>query len=158
MKKVVLYLFWIPSFICFIWFIVLNIKFDKDCAGYLEQVANANSNELALKSIDKAIKFIEENELTEGYTSILYRTESDNVGFWYENIKSCQKELSESLDSSQLEKSNILLKVRESLMTNKGELIIPRGITRYPHNTGYSIFFTISIIMLIIECIAIIDL
>ena len=132
--------------------IVKHVQFDQRCGGYLKQTADANTPELALERINTALKYIEDNNLTEGYTSVLWRTEDENIGFWYENIKACQSELANCLDGTQLEKSNVLMKVRESL-TDNGEdgtvLTIPPGISRYPSNLLFGLANTISIILLL---------
>lgn len=129
--------------------VVMNIEFRQECSGYLKQAADANSVEIALNRIDKALNYIESHGLTKGYTSILYRTENDNIGFWYENIKACKNELAVCINSTPLEKTNVLMKVRESL-TDQGEngteLTIPSGISRYPNNTLYAILNTISVL------------
>lgn len=129
--------------------IVKSIHFDQKCGGYLKQTADANTPELALERINKAISYIEENGLTTGYTSVFWKTEDENVEYWYKNIKACQKELSECMSSTQLEKTNVLMKVRETLTddSEKGtKLTIPKGISRYPHNFVYGILLTLSLI------------
>lgn len=131
--------------------IVMKIQFSQECGGYLKQAADANTPELALERINKALNYIEENNLTDGYTSVLWRTEADNVGYWYLNIKACQRELGKCLYGSQMEKSNVLMKVRESLTDNgdKGtELTIPPGISRYPNNAIWGILRVLSYIIL----------
>ena len=118
---------------------VKDIQFNQNCAGYLKQTADANTAEIALQRITLALDYIERNHLTDGYTSVLWNTEDENVGFWYENIKVCKAELKACLNSSQLEQTNVLMKVRESLMDGK-ELTIPNGISRYPNNAVWMIF------------------
>ena len=127
--------------------LIMSIQFDQNCGGYLKQAADANTVELAKQRIDIAVKYMEDNHLTDGYTSVLWRTEGDNVGYWYNNVKACQKELTECQDGSQLEKSNVLMKVRESLTDDgeKGtELTLPKGISRYPNNAIFGVLFWIS--------------
>jgi len=117
--------------------LVKSIKFDQNCGGYLKQTADANTPEIALERITLALDYIEAHDLTTGYTSILYRTEDENVEFWYKNIKACKAELENCLDGTQLEKSNVLMKVRESLTDNDSNgtsLTIPTGISRHPYN------------------------
>ena len=70
--------------------IVKSIKFDQQCAGYLKQVADANTPEIALDRITVAIDYVDANNLTEGYTSVLWRTEDENIGFWYQNLLACK--------------------------------------------------------------------
>lgn len=119
--------------------VVKSIQFNQQCAGYLKQAADANTAELALERLNRAIDYVEKNDLTDGYTSVLWKTEDENVGYWYQNLKACQSELENCLDASQLEQSNVLMKVRESL-TDNGEkgtvLTVPPGISRYPFNAG----------------------
>ena len=136
---------------------VMSIQFDQNCGGYLKQAADANTVELAMQRIDVAVKYIEERGLTDGYTSVLWRTENDNVGYWYRNVKACQKELAECQGGTQLEKSNVLMKVRESL-TDDGEkgtqLTFPQGISRYPNN---AILGVLNLVSSIILCCAILQ-
>ena len=136
--------------------VVQSIKFSQQCGGYLKQAADANTVELALERIDKAIAYIEANGLTSGYTSVLWRTEDENIEYWYRNIKACREELENNLDASSLEKSNVLMKVRETL-TDDGkegtELTVPPGISRYPYNLVYGIFLWVSAILFIIACV-----
>jgi len=132
--------------------VVKSVLFNQNCGGYLKQAADANTVELALDRVDRALEYIESKDLTHGYTSVLWRTEDENIGYWYENIKACRSELEANVDASSLEKSNVLMKVRESLTDNgeKGtELTIPPGISRYPDNLVYGIMLWISVILFV---------
>ena len=133
---------------------VKSIKFKQQCAGYLKQAADANTPEIALDRVTLALDYMEKNHLTEGYTSVVWRTEDENIGFWYKNVKACQEELAKCLDGTQLEKSNVLMKVRESL-TDNGEdgttLTVPPGISRYPQNALFGVLNTISGILLLLS-------
>lgn len=127
---------------------VKSIQFNQQCSGYLKQAADANTVELALDRVNLALGYIESHNLTNGYTSVLWRTEDENIGYWYQNIKACQKELENNLEASSLEKSNVLMKVRESLTDDgeKGtELTVPPGISRYPNNLVYGILRWLSL-------------
>jgi len=125
-----------------------SIEFDQNCGGYLKQAADANTAELAMNRLDMAVKYAEEKGLTNGYTSVFYKTEDDNIGYWYQNLKACQKELQEVIGKSQLEQTNVLMKVRESLTDNGKEgteLNVPGGIARYPYNVFYGILTLLAI-------------
>ena len=125
-----------------------SIEFDQNCGGYLKQTADANTAELALNRLDMAVKYAEEKGLTNGYTSVFYKTEDDNIGYWYQNLKACQKELKQVIGKSQLEQTNVLMKVRESLTDNGKEgteLTVPGGIARYPYNVFYGILTLLAI-------------
>jgi hypothetical protein len=140
--------------------IVKSIQFDQNCGGYLKNAADANSVELASERIGKAVEYIEANGLTEGYTSVLWRTEDENVSYWYSNIKACQKELDSCQDATQLEKSNVLMKVRESLTDNGGkgtDLTLPEGISKYPHNTLWAVLFTVNLLIKMIGWILVVS-
>ena len=130
--------------------IVKSVQFNQQCEGYLKQAADANTVELALQRVNLALDYIEGHNLTSGYTSVLYKTEDENIGYWYQNIKACQSELQNNLEASSLEKSNVLMKVRESL-TDEGEkgteLTVPPGISRYPNNLLFGILRLVSIFL-----------
>jgi len=132
--------------------LVRQIQFNQQCGGYLKQAADANSIELAIERLDIALNYIEAHDLTQGYTSVLWKTEDENVEYWYRNIKACRDELVENVDASPLQKSNMLMKVRESLTDDGGEngvkITVPPGISRYPYNAIYGILRTISWIMI----------
>ena len=162
MKGIIITLLTIVALLTPTFCVVKSIRFDQQCAGYLKQAADANTAELALDQLNKALDYVEGHNLTSGYTSALWKTEDDNIGFWYENLKACQAELQGCLEGTQLEKSNVLMKVRESL-TDDGEkgtrLTIPNGISRYPFNLPLGIMRLVSYLMLFfIFCYAIYEL
>jgi len=128
-----------------------SIMFNKNCSGYIKQAADANTVELAMERLDVAIKYAESEHLTDGYTSVFYKTESDNIGFWYQNLLACRQELESCIESSQLEKTNVLLKVRESLTDDSDDgvkITLPKGISRYPNNLAYGILLLFSLALL----------
>lgn len=133
--------------------IVKSVKFDRNCSGYLERAANANSVDLAKAELLTAIEYIERNNLTSGYTSIIYTTPDEDLGFWYTNIKTSYNELNNLSDSaSSLEKSNVLIKLRETLMdqgTSSSEVTIPSGTSFYPNNTLWLILSIVDVLALI---------
>lgn len=138
--------------------IVKSVKFSQECTGYLKQAADANTVELALERVDLALNYIESHNLTSGYTSVLWRTEDENIEYWYRNIKACREELENNIEASSLEKSNVLMKVRETL-TDEGEkgteLTVPKGLSRYPYNLLFGILNIISCILFFIAMVII---
>lgn len=154
MKKIIITLLVVGSLVTPTISLIKSIQFMQNCSGYLKQAADANSVELAVERLNKAIDYIEAHNLTEGYTSILWKTEDENIGFWYQNLKVCQAELSDAADATQLEKTNVLMKVRESLTDDGGDdgitLTMPAGISRYPHNARYAILNWLSFIFLVL--------
>ena len=133
--------------------IVIGIQFNQNCGGYLKRAADANTVELAKKQLEIALMYIEQKQLTSGYTSIIYRTPSEEVGFWYENLKSSLNELSTlKPDATPLEKSNMLIKLRETLL-DEGQsttVTIPAGISVYPYNTAMAILGGILLIAAVV--------
>ena len=79
--------------------VVRGIQFDRGASGYLKRAADANTVELAETQLRIAVDYIEQKNLTEGYTSIIYRTPDEDVGFWYTNLKISLEEL-RALDST----------------------------------------------------------
>lgn len=134
-----------------------SIMFGIDCEGYLKRAADANTVELASKQLDIALSYLEKNQMTNGYTSILYKTPDEDIGFWYNNIKSSYQELQKVTDqTSQLEKTNILMKLRETLLDNDQNgtsITYPEGISRAPNNTAWAFFGTFSVILLVLGCL-----
>ena len=136
--------------------IVKTVQFDFDCGAYLKRAANANTVELAKEELKKAIDYVEDKELTEGIVSLFLKNPANDIGFWYQNMKSAYDEL-ENLpeNSSSLEKTNVLMKLRESL-TDSGDsngttnVITPSGITVYPDNMLYFIWGFLSCVATIV--------
>lgn len=120
---------------------VKNIQFNRNCEGYLKRAADANTVETAKAELEKAIAYMDAKNLKVGYTSVIYTSPSEDVEFWYNNISASYKEVS-LIDStsSQLEKSNMLMKLRETLLDNSDggtSVTMPAGISRYPNNTTW---------------------
>lgn len=133
--------------------IVKSIHFKQDCSGYLKQAADANTVELALDRVTLALNYIEARGLTKGYTSVIWRTEDENIGYWYQNIKACKEELEKGINGTQLEKANILMKVRETLTDNGSAgtiLTIPDGIHKYPDNLMFGVMLWVSVLLFLI--------
>ena len=120
---------------------VVSLK--QNCTGYLKRAADANTIETAKAELQVAIEYLEKNNLTKGYTSVMWQTPDEDIAFWYNNIKASQNELMK-VDSttSSLEKSNLLMKLRETLLDNGKEgdsLTVPDGLEFYPENLIYAI-------------------
>jgi hypothetical protein len=137
-KYVALFLFFLLLAWCGLR-IYQSIDFKRQCGGYIDRAAIANTVEMAQKELETAVKCLEDRKLTEGYTSILYKTPDEDIGFWYGNLKASLGELqSLPTTSAPLEKTNVLIKLHESLQ-NKGETVYPQGISVYPYNVFIAI-------------------
>ena len=141
-----------------VYYAVSSITFNKNCGGYLELAANANSIDLAKSNLDKAIQYLERNQLTTGYTSIVYNTPDENVTYWYANLKACQHELDKYWvhPGTTLEETNLLMKLRESLTesSEKGQsIIVPKGMSIFPNNTQALIIVLFSLFGIFISIV-----
>jgi len=130
--------------------VVVDIQFDRNCEGYLKRAADANTIELAQTELGKAVKYLEDNNLTEGFSSVFYQTPDQDVGFWYTNLKTSLEELKlVDQDVSQLEKSNVLLKLRETLMDG-AEITVPLGMEVFPHNVLWMFVVFFGVVFLVV--------
>lgn len=128
-----------------------SVVFDIHCNSHLKRAADSNTVEMAEKELEISIKYLEDNKLTEGYTSVLWQTPQQDIKFWYTNLKSCHEELAKiHPETTQLEKTNVLMKLRETLLDHgkegKETVTEPDGIEVYPNNVGYfysGCFFTV---------------
>ena len=62
---------------------VKSIVFNIECNGHLKRAADASTIELAKQELTTAITYLEKKDITTGYTSILYKTPDEDIGFWY---------------------------------------------------------------------------
>ena len=161
-KKVFLLLAIICTLIFMSWAtvrIVKAVQFSFECKAYLKRAADANTIEMAKPELKKAIEYAEANELTEGIVSLFLKNPANDIGFWYQNMKSAYEEL-ENLpeDASSLEKTNVLMKLRESLTDNDSDgstsVIAPDGITIYPNNMLYFLWGMLSLLGLTVFCVS----
>lgn len=117
--------------------IVKSVQFDRNCLAYLRLAADANSVDIAEKHLTSALDYLEANGLTEGKTHILISSPTNDLGIWYENLKSAQtqlRELKEKEELTEMEESNALMKLRETLLDAQGCVTHPDNISLYPNH------------------------
>ena len=136
------------SLVIFGYRIVKKVEFKRHVTEYLKHAADANTIELANQELSKAIDYIEAHNLTSGYTSIFYETPKDDIAFWYQNLKASQKELAELDSESALERTNVLIKLRETLVDSgkSTKVTTPKGIDVYPNNFTWMLLIVAAII------------
>jgi len=131
-----------------------SVAFERNCTGYIKRASYTNDVELAKKQLEMSIKYIESTNLTSGYTSVVYTTPDEDISFWYSNLKTSLDGLKNiNPNASDLEKSNMLIKLRESLVS-QGErsvhVITPEGISVYPFNSFFFIWGWLGCIFLVL--------
>ena len=150
----------IPFIMWTIYSIHAGITYDQDVGGHLKRAADANSVALAVQELDVAINNMEERGYTEGYTSIVYNTPDEDVGFWYTNIKASRMNLLNlPKNADPLTVSNELMKLRETLLDHgdSGEHVTdPPGIKLFPANTAYAFFGWGGVILAVVTLIVIV--
>jgi hypothetical protein len=119
----------------------LLIAFDCGCGDHLKRAADANTISLEKQELQTAVKYLEDNKLTEGSTKMIFDYPRYELGFFYANLRASLTELDTiSPQASQLEKSNVLLKLRETLIDHGSygdSVTCPEGITVFPHQWFY---------------------
>lgn len=156
MSKVFIAIGNIGFLIVFASVVMLSISFETEIGGHLKRAADSNQPETALKELDTALRGMDRrgfDTCTPGkcFTSIIYRTPDEDIGFWYQNIKSARDDLRAlPRDADQLMISNSLMKLRETLLDNTDsgdEVTLPRGISRYPNNGMVGFFIALFLAM-----------
>jgi hypothetical protein len=112
-----------------------------NCISYFEMAADANSVEIAEKHLSTGIEYLEDNNLTEGNTKVFVYKPTNDLGLWYENLKSAQTQLQEmnaKEELTELEESNALMKLRETLLSSEGSVTHPFMISFYPNHVGWT--------------------
>jgi hypothetical protein len=132
-----------------------GVMYELECSGHLKRAADANTVETAKEELKVVLDYLESHNMTEGNTGVIIQRPSQDVGFWYNNIKSSYDELCElPEDATGLERSNMLIKLRETLIDHDGDsgdsVTEPSNIAVFPNNAAYLIWFWFSFIMTVI--------
>ena len=145
-----------------IWSSVLAIRFDQAIEGYLKQAADSNTVPHARERLDIALRNIEKWNLTSGSSHVLWMTPKHDIGFWYENLKAARQDLDTvTEESTPLERSNVLMKLRETILDNGNDgtcVTAPPNISIHPHVGVVWVFcwlsllgITVSFVILVIR-------
>lgn len=120
-----------------------EIQFERNCEGYLKRAADANTIPLAAEELEKAIAYIERENLDEGSTHAFYATPACDLEFWAKNLKAAASELRAlPTDIDSLTASNQLLKLRETLMDHgkkSQRVTAPPNIEVYPYQLPFRV-------------------
>ena len=128
----------------------MNVHFSNNCRGRLKRSADANTIEIAKQELGAAVSYLETNNSTSGYTSVIYNTPDEDVGFWYRNLKASLEELEKvPADAPPMDKTNTLMKLRETLLDHDGgkeRVTCPEGMFRFPNNAFWGLVNVLSVI------------
>ena len=136
-----------------------GIDLEQRVTGHLELAASANQPGLAVAELRAAVTGMNADiaacdEPHRCYTSVLWKTPAEDVGFWKANIIATIADL-EALppDADHLVVSNVLLKVRDTL-TEQGNggtrLVGPTGLCKYPHNGAFALWALCSALAVVV--------
>ena len=125
---------------------IKTIEFDVNCGDYLKLAADANSIDVAEKHLAKAVTYLETHNLTSGYTKVFYYKPTNDIGMWYENLKTAHTQLQEmqATEYTELDQSNMLMKLRETILNDNGTLTHPQGISMVPY---FTLLFWLNVIL-----------
>ncbi|MFA5359395.1 MAG: hypothetical protein WC349_00335 [Patescibacteria group bacterium] len=138
----------------------LAVGFDNNCAQHIKRAAKAVTVEEARESLKVAVAYIEQEGLTEGYTSIFYRSKDENVKLWYSKVKGSLRGLEKITSGTTRDgELKMLIQLKKALFKSSpiGDVVIlPPGISAYPHNIFLFCWGMISFIICVV-CIMILD-
>lgn len=130
-----------------------SVIFDINCGDRIKRAADSNTVELATKEMEAVNAYIDTNSLYGGYTSVIYNSPDEDVTFWHNNLSASLDELRKvTPNTSQLERSNVLMKLRETLLDHNSDgvsVTVPEGISVYPYNVGYTFCFLFGTVLLV---------
>ena len=116
------------------------ISFDAGCGSYLKTAADSNTIPTAIEELETAVEYIEANNLTDGSTQLIYYTRDCDLEFWHRNLSESLEELRNfPEDASNLEVSNQLIKLRETLIDHgqTGDSVtVPCNTYLYPNQVA----------------------
>lgn len=150
MKKAIMIFFAIVLFataiVPWIYSAVKGIQFDSNCGDYLKLAADANDIDTAEKRLTTAITYLEDNGITSGHIKVFIYYPKNDIGMWYENLKTAQTQLQEmqGTEYTELEQSNMLMKLRETILDDDGTLTHPEGISMHDN---YALMFFLNTVL-----------
>lgn len=136
----------VPFFSWAITRIVKSNQFD-DNFTYHVQEALDHSATIEIKSLtysekqmELALAYLESNKLTSGWTTISGRTKSEDLSVFHDDIKKKYDYILD-LKNSNTDKLQTFKDYVSFRQLKRSEVVVPDGISIYPHNTFYLIWF-----------------
>lgn len=95
---------------------------ERDITGHLKRAADSNRVETAIRELDAGLAAMEARGFTSGNTSIMFDTPDNDMGFWHKNLVDARDALKATpANASELEKSNALIKLRETILDHTSD-------------------------------------
>ncbi|MFC3813303.1 hypothetical protein [Lacihabitans lacunae] len=118
----------------------------------LTKAVNASTKEIASEELTKTLTYLKSKKLTKGFTSIMWKTKNEDIGYWYENLEASKRKLQPQKSANRLENTLALKKLNEAIMDTgkKTRPIVPEGLAVYPNNKQWAFLMTIATLMAII--------
>lgn len=135
-------------------------KFSSECSGWLYAASNATNIPIARDRLGNALKYVEDNNLTQGSCHWFWSTPNTDLNVWYSNLKAAHTQLSTMpTQVTPLEESNSLMKLRETL-TDQGQkgtyVVKPNGICWHPYWSAWCWLLSLSCLLFIAGLVIII--
>ncbi len=129
------------------WYQGREMAFNRDCKAHLKRAADATSVDLAKQELRTALDYIEAHGMTYGYATLFYYTPENDLRFWHQNLEQAWTDLTSlPKDATELERSNMLLKLRETILDHDkdGETVTSPGKAfLHPHISIFAWFLCI---------------
>jgi hypothetical protein len=135
-------------------------RFDDNCVYHLgEAMKSTSSADYSKSEMERAVKYIEDRNLTSGFTSIVGNQPDENLSLWYYDIRGKQAYIDHLHDlPSDVRKDQIAdhAEYVNAFNMHRKDVDIPNGISIYPYNTLFFVWSMISIVMLLFGIIGVI--
>jgi len=120
---------------------IQSMELDRCCLQHLRLAANASTVDMAESQLRTAISWLERHKGKTGSTALIYRTPDTDYGYWLANLKASADELRQlGPDSTQTDRTNTLLKLRETIMDNDASgsyVAVPENLATFPCTGSY---------------------
>lgn len=134
--------------------VVLSIRYDTHVTERLERAHSAHDLDTLYRELHRATDYLQLTDRDEGYTSIIYDTPSEDVGYWYRNLVQAQREVHDMLyfidegkERPPNNEINVLIQKVRRTIAPYGDIKTPQGISVYPHNLYYFAWAILSIVL-----------
>ena len=123
----------------------LKGRMETGCTEHLLEASRTISIDTAAIEIDAATKYLEQNHMTSGFTTIFGENPKEDLGAWYQRLRGLSTMLhAASKTDSKAEQNSTLIVAHNALIKSNGYLNVPDGINAFPHNTILALLLFVS--------------